>query len=138
MTKRLAVRPGRFLARARKVLALEKDFADLSDAKLRETAETLRERFRRGREDAADVERGFALVREVAVRVTGEKHYPVQIAGALALEAKCVVEMATGEGKTLTATMPAVLGGLAGTRLPRRDGERLPREARRRGLAGDL
>ena len=114
MTKRLAVRPGRFLARARKVLALEKDFADLSDAKLRETAETLRERFRRGREDAADVERGFALVREVAVRVTGEKHYPVQIAGALALEAKCVVEMATGEGKTLTATMPAVLGGWRG------------------------
>jgi preprotein translocase subunit SecA len=114
VTKRLAVRPGRFLARARKVLALEKDHADLSDAKLRETAETLRERFRRGRESAADVERGFALVREVAVRVLGQKHYPVQIAGALALDAKCVVEMATGEGKTLTATMPATLGGWRG------------------------
>jgi len=114
VTKRLAVRPGRFLARARKVLALDKDFAEMSDAKLRETAETLRERFRRGRENAADVERGFALVREVAVRCIGEKHYPVQIAGALALESKCVVEMATGEGKTLTATMPAVLGGWRG------------------------
>jgi len=114
VTKRLAVRPGRFLSRARKVVALDKDLADLSDAKLREMAVTLRERFRRGRESAADVERAFALVREVAVRCIGEKPYLVQIAGALALEAKCVVEMATGEGKTLTATMPATLGGWRG------------------------
>ena len=53
-------------------------------------------------------------MREVAVRQIGERPFLVQVAGALALEAGCVVEMATGEGKTLTATMPAAVAGWRG------------------------
>ena len=56
----------------------------------------------------------FAIVREVAARAVGLRPYREQIAAALALEAGCVAEMATGEGKTLVATMPAVLAGWRG------------------------
>jgi len=112
--RRLGVRTGRFLARAKKVLALQGPFADAADAKLRETAEDLKVRFARGRTRPADVERAFALVREVAFRQIGERPFRVQVAGALALHAGCVVEMATGEGKTLAATMPATVAGWRG------------------------
>ena len=112
--KRAQTRRSRFLARAKIVCGLEADFADLADAKLREHAESFRERFRRGRETADDVNRAFALVREVARRQVGLKAYPEQVAGALALEAGCIVEMATGEGKTLTATLPATVAGWRG------------------------
>ncbi|MEJ2648003.1 MAG: hypothetical protein P8016_06305 [Sedimentisphaerales bacterium] len=83
------------------VLSLEKHFSELTDLRLRDSAEKLREIFRCNRETPADVERAFALVREVAFRKLGEKPFPVQITGALALEKGCVAEMATGEGKTL-------------------------------------
>ena len=53
-------------------------------------------------------------MREVAFRQFGEKPFPVQVAGALALAKGCIVEMATGEGKTLTATMPATIAGWRG------------------------
>jgi len=111
---RLVPRTSRFLARAKKVLAWENHFRDLTDAKLREAAGECRDVFRRGRDTPADLERAFALVREVAQRQIGETPFPVQIAGALALEAGCVAEMATGEGKTLTATMPATVAGWRG------------------------
>ncbi len=103
-----------FLRRAEKVLSWEKHFSDMSDAKLRETALEFRDLFRRGKETPRDVERAFALVREVGFREIGEKHFPVQVGGALAIDAGCVTEMATGEGKTLTATMPAVIAGWRG------------------------
>ena len=103
-----------FLRRAQHVLKWEKHFADLADAKLRESAEELRQRFRRVRETPADLYRAFALVCEVAVRRLGERPHPVQVAAALALEAGCVVELATGEGKTLAATLPATAAGWRG------------------------
>jgi len=111
---RLVPRRGHMLRRARRVMAWEKHFEEMTDARLREAAVNLRELFRRGRDTPGDVERGFALVREVAFRQIGEKPFPVQIAGALALEAGCIAEMATGEGKTLTATMPATIAGWRG------------------------
>jgi preprotein translocase subunit SecA len=111
---RLVPRRGHMLRHARRVMAWEKHFEEMTDAKLREAAANLRELFRRGRDTPGDVERGFALVREVAFRQIGEKPFPVQVAGALALEAGCVTEMATGEGKTLTATMPATIAGWRG------------------------
>jgi preprotein translocase subunit SecA len=95
-------------------VALEKPFAEMADAALRESAAAMRERFRRGRETPADRVRAFAIVREAAFRQIGERPFPVQVAGALGLEAGCVVEMATGEGKTLTATMPATVAGWRG------------------------
>ncbi len=112
--RRLFVRPGKFLARAKKVLALRKRFEDLSDARLREEATEFRSRFRRGRETPSDVEASYALVREVAWRQMGERPFLVQVAGALAMDHGCIAEMATGEGKTLTATMPATIAGWRG------------------------
>ena len=104
----------RFVRRAQKILSLEKKYSVLPDAKLREMAVELREIFRRRRDRSCDLEKAFALVREVAFRQIGEKPFPVQIAGALALENGCVTEMATGEGKTLTCTLPVTIAGWRG------------------------
>ena len=114
LTRRFRARTQHFLRAARGVVAWEKHFADLADEKLREEAMALRDVFRRGRDSQADLERAFAVVREVAFRRIGERPFLVQVAGAMAIEAGCVVEMATGEGKTLTATMPATLAGWRG------------------------
>ena len=111
---RMTHRRQRYLARAEKVLALEPHFITVSDASLRQTIDDLRQRFRRGRDDASDILRGFAAIREACHRRVGLKPFAVQVAGALALEDDCVVEMATGEGKTLTAVMPAVVAGWRG------------------------
>lgn len=93
---------------------MEKHFSEMANAKLRQIAADLREIFRCNRDDSSDLERAFALVREVAFRQIGEKPFLVQVAGALALEDGCVTEMATGEGKTLTATMPVTVAGWRG------------------------
>jgi len=114
LTSRFLPRRQKFLRRAKKVLLLEKPFSEMTDAKLREAADELRELFRLRRDNHSDLERAFALVREVAVRQIGESPFPVQIAGAFGLENGCIVEMATGEGKTLTATMPATVAGWRG------------------------
>ena len=103
-----------FLRRAEKVLALEKHFSQMSDANLRKAAGELREIFRRHRDTHSDIEQAFALVREVAARQIGNKPFPVQIGGAFAIDHGCIAEMATGEGKTLTATMPATVAGWRG------------------------
>ena len=58
--------------------------------------------------------RVFALVREAAKRTTGQRHYDVQIVGGMALSDNRIAEMKTGEGKTLTASLPLVLYALAG------------------------
>ena len=111
---RFVPRQRMFLRRAEKVLALEKEFLQISDTKLREVANDLRETFRCRRDKPSDLERAFALVREVAARQIGERPFPVQIAGAFALESGCVAEMATGEGKTLMATLPVTVAGWRG------------------------
>jgi len=107
-------RRSRAIGRSEKVVAMEREFADLSESKLREEAVELRRLFRLGRETPERLDRAFAAVREVASRQLGMRPFPVQVAGALALEAGTVVEMATGEGKTLTATMPATIAGWRG------------------------
>jgi len=111
---RFVPRQGRFLRRAERICAMENTVAGLGEARLREQVGQLREVFRRGRDTAEDLDRAFALVREVAWRQVGERPFMVQVAGALALEAGCVAEMATGEGKTLTATLPATVAGWRG------------------------
>ncbi|MCD4698984.1 MAG: hypothetical protein K8R91_00210, partial [Phycisphaerae bacterium] len=114
LTGRLVPQRKRFVQQAERICALEKQFTDLSDPNLSEKAREFRELFRRGWGAPADLERAFALIREVASRQLGERPFPVQVAGALALEAGCVAEMATGEGKTLSATMPATVAGWRG------------------------
>jgi len=114
LVRRAAISRRTFLRRAKQILRLEKDVADQADAKLRELAQLLRAAFRCGKDTPGDLDRAAALVREVAIRQIGIKHFAVQVAGALALEAGCIVEMATGEGKTVTATIPAVIAGWRG------------------------
>ena len=69
---------------------------------------------RLGRETHEDLVRGFAVVREVAWRKLGERPYPVQVAAGMAILDGNVTEVATGEGKTLCATMPATIAGWRG------------------------
>ncbi len=111
---RLRARPGGFLRRASLIDALRAEIESLSDARLRERLAGAREAFRAGRDTDADLDAAFALVREAAFRTLGQRPYVVQLAGALALARGCVAEMATGEGKTLTATLPAVVSAWRG------------------------
>jgi preprotein translocase subunit SecA len=104
----------RFLHRAQAVLQLEKQYCDLTNDQLQERALSLRNLFRRRRDKPADMEQAFALIREVAHRQNGEKPFLVQVMGAFALAQGCIAEMATGEGKTLTATLPATIAGWRG------------------------
>jgi preprotein translocase subunit SecA len=111
---RLKPRRPMFLKRAARIVAAEKEYRDRSESRLRDEALELKQRFRFGRDTPQDLDRAFALVREVASRQMGVRPFLVQVAGALALDAGCVVEMATGEGKTLTATLPATVAGWRG------------------------
>lgn len=81
----------------------------MSEAALNDAVMTVREMFVRQRQDNETLHRGFALVREVARRQTGEEAYIVQLMAALAMSRGRVVEMVTGEGKTLTGSIAAVL-----------------------------
>jgi preprotein translocase subunit SecA len=89
-------------------------FADLSDKKIKEQIPDLRRRlYSEGLEDEL-VARAFAMIREIAGRLLGTRHFDVQlIGGRIMLEGK-IAEMETGEGKTLTATLPACVAALAG------------------------
>lgn len=107
-------RRSRYLRRAERVLAMEKQFTELPDAALRESSEELRGVFRLGREKPVDIDRAMAIVREVSRRELGMNPYREQVAAALSMVDGCLVELATGEGKTLVATMPAVIAGWRG------------------------
>ena len=97
------------------VNAVEPEFEPLSDEELRARTTELRDRVANGAQlDDLQVE-AFAVVREAAKRVLGQRHYDVQVVGAAALHRGMVAEMKTGEGKTLVSTMPAYLNALAGT-----------------------
>ncbi|MEM9914258.1 MAG: prepilin peptidase [Planctomycetota bacterium] len=107
-------RTGRYLKRAERVLKLADDIEPLGESALGEALLDMRAVFRRGRQTSDDVLRGFALVREAAYRAIGLKAYPTQVAAALAMHDGCIAEVATGEGKTLIATMPATVAGWSG------------------------
>ena len=104
----------RFLSQAEQVMAMAGQFVEMTDARLQEETRSLLELYRRGRDKQEDLLRAFAMIREVASRQIGERPYLVQVAGGFALDSGFVAEMATGEGKTLTATMPAVVAGWRG------------------------
>ena len=110
----LKPRRGGFLRRAAEIVAQQPEFRDWAESRLREEAQRLRDLFRCGRDTPRDLDRAFAVISEVASRQIGMRPFAVQVAGALAIEAGCVVEMATGEGKTLTATLPATVAGWRG------------------------
>jgi len=104
----------RYLHRATRIVGEGRRLSRLTDRKLKAISAYFHEGFKLGRATPDDRDRAFALVSEVSARTVGMRPYPVQVAGALAIEAGTIAEMATGEGKTLVATMPAVLAGWRG------------------------
>lgn len=105
-------------ARLRRVVELAaahgEALATATDAELRDRVPRLRAALRRRRFDSATVAECFALVREVAGRSVGQRPFDVQLMGGWALLQGTMIEMQTGEGKTLTATLPACAAALAG------------------------
>jgi preprotein translocase subunit SecA len=97
-----------------RVDALAAEIARMDDAQLRVQARMLRVVLRRDGFAFAPVARMFALVREAASRVLGLRHYETQLMAGSWLLKGSLVEMATGEGKTFAATLPAVTAALAG------------------------
>src|SRR4051794_12861063 len=96
------------------VAAHEPEIQRLSDDELRGMTAKFRERLEHG-EDLDDLlPEAFAVVREGAKRVLGQRHFDVQIMGGAALHFGWIAEMKTGEGKTLSSTLPAYLNALAG------------------------
>ena len=87
---------------------------NLTDDEIRETSQNLRQRLRSEGFKREWVAQAFALVREASQRTLGLRHFDVQLVGGLILLQGMVAEMETGEGKTLTATLPACTAALAG------------------------
>ncbi len=85
-----------------------------TDAELRERTDALRERARDGEPLDELLYECFALVREAAKRSLAMRHFDVQLIGGMVLHHGSIAEMKTGEGKTLTATLPVVLNSLGG------------------------
>ena len=99
---------------ADEVIALDEEYSKLTDRKLKNKTKEFKERLANG-ETLEDIKvEAFATAREAAYRVIGEKPYYVQIIGGLAIHYGNISEMKTGEGKTLTSTMPAYLNALTG------------------------
>jgi preprotein translocase subunit SecA len=94
--------------------ALEEKMIALSDAELKDKAKEFRLRIEKGETLDEILPEAFAVVREVAKRVIGERHYDVQLMGGIALHKGMITEMKTGEGKTLTSTLPIYLNAVEG------------------------
>ena len=108
-------RSGRILDSLRQdtdaIVAQESEWAALSDAALQHRLLDLRAQFRRGNAHPALVITALAGIREASARKLGLRPFPVQLMGALALHRGYLLEMATGEGKTLTAGLAGILAG---------------------------
>ena len=104
----------KFESIAREIDALDSEYSKLSDEELKGKTALFKERLANG-ETLEDIKvEAFATVREAAYRTIGEKPFFVQILGGLAIHYGNIAEMKTGEGKTLTCTMPAYLNALTG------------------------
>ncbi|MAR09918.1 MAG: preprotein translocase subunit SecA [Blastopirellula sp.] len=118
MLNSLPVPSSLHLARWRKLLpqfeTLEASLQNESDRELRKRSLSLRFQAKSGEKLRNLVPEGFALMREAARRTLGMRHFDVQMLGGLALINNCIAEMETGEGKTLTATLPMYLHALIG------------------------
>jgi preprotein translocase subunit SecA len=88
--------------------------AALTDEELRAQTDVFRERLAEGETLDDILIEAFAVVREAATRVLGQRHYDVQLMGGMALHFGWIAEMKTGEGKTLVSTLPVYLNALAG------------------------
>ncbi|ELA6780164.1 preprotein translocase subunit SecA [Vibrio alginolyticus] len=118
LTKVIGSRNDRTLRRLRKIVKeinnFEPTFEALSDEELKAKTVEFRERLEKGETLDKLLPEAFATVREASKRVYGMRHFDVQLIGGMVLNAGQIAEMRTGEGKTLTATLPAYLNALAG------------------------
>jgi preprotein translocase subunit SecA len=118
LTKVIGSRNDRTLRRLRKIVKeinnYEPTFEALSDEELKAKTVEFRERLDKGETLDQLLPEAFATVREASKRVYGMRHFDVQLIGGMVLNAGQIAEMRTGEGKTLTATLPAYLNALAG------------------------
>ncbi|MBU9857514.1 preprotein translocase subunit SecA [Rahnella bonaserana] len=118
LTKVFGSRNDRTLRRMRKVVDLinrmEPEIQKLTDEQLQAKTNEFRERLAKGEVLENLIPEAFAVVRESSKRVFGMRHFDVQLLGGMVLNERCIAEMRTGEGKTLTATLPAYLNALSG------------------------
>ena len=97
-----------------KINALEPNFEPLTDEQLRAKTDEFRARLAKGETLDDLLPEAFAVVREGSKRVFKMRHFDVQLLGGMALHNGKIAEMRTGEGKTLTATLPVYLNALTG------------------------
>ena len=118
LTKIFGSRNDRLLKQYRKtverITALEAGLEGLSDDELKGKTQSFRDRFSAGESLDDLLPEAFAVVREGSKRVMKMRHFDVQLAGGIALHNGKIAEMRTGEGKTLTSTLPAYLNAIAG------------------------
>jgi preprotein translocase subunit SecA len=118
LTKIFGSRNDRLLKQYRKtaaqINAMEPSFEGLSDEALRAKTQEFKERIAKGESLDAILPEAFAVVREGSKRSMKMRHFDVQLVGGMALHYGKVAEMRTGEGKTLTATLPVYLNALSG------------------------
>ncbi len=97
-----------------KINSLEDTMRNLSDRELSNTTNEFKKRLNKGETLDDILPEAFAVVRETARRILGERHYDVQLMGGIVLHQGKIAEMKTGEGKTLASTLPVYLNALAG------------------------
>ncbi|WP_372872384.1 preprotein translocase subunit SecA [Shewanella sp.] len=97
-----------------KINALEAEYEKLSDEELKAKTAEFQSRLEKGESLDGIMAEAFATVREASKRVFEMRHFDVQLMGGMVLDSNRIAEMRTGEGKTLTATLPAYLNGLTG------------------------
>lgn len=118
LTKIFGSRNDRTLRRMRKTVdminAMESAMEQLPDEALKGKTAEFRARLEKGESLENLIPEAFAVVREASKRVFGMRHFDVQLLGGMVLNDRCIAEMRTGEGKTLTATLPAYLNALSG------------------------
>lgn len=118
LTKVFGSRNDRTLRRMRKAVnvinGMEPAMEKLSDDELKAKTAEFRARLEKGETLESLIPEAFAVVREASKRVFGMRHFDVQLLGGMVLNERCIAEMRTGEGKTLTATLPAYLNALTG------------------------
>lgn len=96
------------------IAAFEPELKNLSDQDLRKRSQSLRYRAKTGEKLSSIMPEAYALVRESGRRTMNMRHFDVQMIGGMSLYYGCIAEMQTGEGKTLTATLPLYLHALSG------------------------
>lgn len=118
LTKLFGSHNDRLLKQYRKTVdainAQESTLSALSDIDLQQKTNVFKERLQRGEQLDSILVEAFAVCREASKRVLGMRHFDVQVLGGLALHNGKIAEMSTGEGKTLTATLPIYLNALNG------------------------